>query len=92
MGCVASFNKHCDVCICLILTTGKQKMIKILLFIKRELNKTLEQLNRDVKYHHESEQLKELNEIYQKLLSLDSQRNNDIYDENDNNNLNQINV
>ena len=106
MGCVASFNKHCDVCICLLKdykgeikknnfvysNYGKAKNEKNTTFYKRELNKTLEQLNRDVKYQHESEQLKELNEIYQKLLSLDSQRNNDIYNENDNNNLNQINV
>ena len=52
-------------------------------------------MNNDVKYQHENEQLLELNGIYQKLLSLDSQRNNynynfNSYEENDINNLNEI--
>ena len=49
-------------------------------------------MNKDIKYQHESEQLKELNEIYQKLLSLDSERNKNIQNENDINNLNQVSV
>jgi CRISPR/Cas system CMR-associated protein Cmr1 (group 7 of RAMP superfamily) len=102
MGCVASFNKHCDVCICLLkeykgeikknnyINSNNKKQNKNTTFYKIKLNKALDQLNKDVKYQHESEQLKELNEIYQKLLSLDSERNKNIYNENDINNLNQV--
>lgn len=106
MGCVASFNKHCDVCICLlkeykgeikkdnyIITNNiKTKNNKNTTFYKIKLNKALEQLNKDVKYQHESEQFKELNEIYQKLMSLESERNNEIYNENDINNVNQVSI
>ena len=74
----------------IILIQTIRNKIKIPLFIKIKLNKALDQLNKDVKYQHESEQLKELNEIYQKLLSLDSERNKNIYNENDINNLNQV--
>ena len=105
MGCVGSFNKNCDVCICLLKEYNgeikknnfvnskfkKSKKNKNTTFYKIKLNNALENLNKDVKYQHEEEQLKELNEIYQKLLSLDSERNN-IYDENDINNLNQVSV
>jgi len=102
MGWVASFNKHCDVCICLLkeykgeikkniyINSNNKKQNKNTTFYKIKLNKALDQLNKDVKYQHESEQLKELNEIYQKLLSLDSERNKNIYNENDINNLNQV--
>ena len=61
-------------------------------YYKIKLNKALEQLNKDVKYEHESQQFKELNEIYQKLMSLDSERNGDINNENDINNLNQVSI
>ena len=54
------------------------------------MNKAFVDLNKDIKYQHEKVQLKELNEIYQKLLSLDSERNNNLYEENDINNLNQV--
>ena len=60
-------------------------------FIKSRINETFIKLNKDVKYQHEVEQLKELNDIYQQLLSLDSERNKNIYNENDFNNLNQVN-
>lgn len=109
MGCVASFNKHCDVCICLLKEYNgeikknnyvisnnnnyvKTKNNKNTTFYKIKLNKALEQLNKDVKYEHESQQFKELNEIYQKLMSLDSERNGDINNENDINNLNQVSI
>ena len=103
MGCVAGFNKHCDVCICVLkeyngeikknnyINSNNKKKNKNTAFYKLKLNKALEQMNKDIKYQHESEQLKELNEIYQKLLSLDSERNKNIYNENDFNNLNQVN-
>ena len=60
-------------------------------FYKSRINETFIKLNKDVKYQHEVEQLKELNDIYQQLLSLDSERNKNIYNENDFNNLNQVN-
>ena len=103
MGCVAGFNKHCDVCICVLkeyngeikknnyINSNNKKKNKNTAFYKLKLNKALEQMNKDIKYQHESEQLKELNEIYQQLLSLDSERNKNIYNENDFNNLNQVN-
>ena len=95
MGCVAGFNKHCDVCICVLkeyngeikknnyINSNNKKKNKNTAFYKLKLNKALEQMNKDIKYQHESEQLKELNEIYQKLLSLDSERNKNIQNEND---------
>ena len=104
MGCVAGFNKHCDVCICVLkeyngeikknnyINSKNKKKNKNTAFYKLKLNKALEQMNKDIKYQHESEQLKELNEIYQKLLSLDSERNKNIQNENDINNLNQVSV
>jgi hypothetical protein len=104
MGCVAGFNKHCDVCICVLkeyngeikknnyINSNNKKKNKNTAFYKLKLNKALEQMNKDIKYQHESEQLKELNEIYQKLLSLDSERNKNIQNENDINNLNQVSV
>ena len=103
MGCVASFNKSCDVCICLlkeykgeikknnfIISDGKKGNNKST-FYKSRINETFIKLNKDVKYQHEVEQLKELNDMYQQLLSLDSERNKNIYNENDFNNLNQVN-
>ena len=104
MGCVAGFNKHCDVCICVLkeyngeikknnyINSNNKKKNRNTAFYKLKLNKALEQMNKDIKYQHESEQLKELNEIYQKLLSLDSERNKNIQNENDINNLNQVSV
>ena len=104
MGCVAGFNKHCDVCICVLkeyngeikknnyINSNNKKKNKNTAFYKLKLNKALEQMNKDIKYQHESEQLKELNEIYQKLLSLDSERNKNIQNENDINNLNQVSI
>ena len=104
MGCVAGFNKHCDVCICVLkeyngeikknnyINSNNKKKNKNTAFYKVKLNKALEQMNKDIKYQHESEQLKELNEIYQKLLSLDSERNKNIQNENDINNLNQVSI
>ena len=104
MGCVAGFNKHCDVCICVLkeyngeikknnyINSNNKKKNKNTAFYKLKLNKALEQMNKDIKYQHESEQLKELNEINQKLLSLDSERNKNIQNENDINNLNQVSV
>ena len=109
MGCVGGFNKHCDVCICLLKEykgeikknnyfkspKEKSKENNKKNFYKKKLNETLQKMNNDVKYQHENEQLLELNGIYQKLLSLDSQRNNynynfNSYEENDINNLNEI--
>ena len=103
MGCVPSYNKHCDTCIRLLKEYNgeikKNNFInaknmsnhkKNTNFYKIKLNKAFVDLNKVVKYQHEKEQLKELNEIYQKLLSLDSERNNNLYEENDINNLNQV--
>ena len=74
------------------INSNNKKKNKNTAFYKLKLNKALEQMNKDIKYQHESEQLKELNEIYQKLLSLDSERNKNIQNENDINNLNQVSV
>ena len=103
MGCVDSFNKNCDVCICLLkeykgeikknnyIISDVKKVNNKSTFYKSKINETFIKLNKDVKYQHEVEQLKELNDIYQQLLSLDSERNKNIYNENDFNNLNQVN-
>ena len=96
MGCIPNFNKHCDVCICLLNEykgqinkphnnkniNNKQNLNRTSTFYKRKLNDAFEKLNKDVKCEYELTQLKELNEIYQKLLSLDSARNKNIIIEN----------
>jgi hypothetical protein len=49
-------------------------------------------MNKNVKYEYESKQLKELNEIYQTLLSIESERNKTkIIEPNNNNNINDNN-
>ena len=105
MGCVASFNKHCDVCICLLneykgqinnhnnirnKNNKSNNLNRTSTFYKRKLNDAFEKLNKDVKHEYELTQLKELNEIYQKLLSLDSARNKHITI--DNNDIDLYNV
>ena len=79
MGCVGGFNKHCDVCICLLKEyKGENKKNNYFKspkektkennkknFYKKKLNETLQKMNNDVKYQHENEQLLELNGIYQ---------------------------
>ena len=100
MGCIPTFNKHCDVCICLLNEYKGQinknnnnnniqnennksnNLNRTSTFYKRKLNDAFEKLNKDVKYEYELTQLKELNEIYQKLLALDSARNKNITLEN----------
>jgi len=105
MGCVPSYTKHCDVCICLLKEYKGQINLKYNInnnnknykvnrtssFYKKKLNENLEKLNNDVKYEYELKQFKELNEIYQKLLALDSARKNNINNENDPNNIYQVN-
>ena len=44
-------------------------------------------MNKDIKYEGQSKQLKELNEIYQNFLALESERNKTILILNDNNNI-----
>ena len=59
---------------------------------KKKLNDALEKMNKNVKYEYESKQLKELNEIYQTLLSIESERNKSkIIELNNNNNINDNN-
>ena len=90
MGCIPNFNKHCDVCICLLNEYKGQinnnnksnNLNRTSTFYKKKLNDAFEKLNKDVKHEYELTQLKELNEIYQKLLSLDSARNKNIVIEN----------
>ena len=105
MGCIPNFNKHCDVCICLLneykgqinnhnkirnKNNKSNNLYRTSTFYKRKLNDAFEQLNKDVKHEYELTQLKELNEIYQKLLSLDSARNKHVTI--DNNDIDLYNV
>ena len=95
MGCVGGFNKNCDKCICLLRKYGgivksnnyiskvpKEKIIanNNANICKKQLNETLEKMNKDVKYEHEYKQLKEFNEIYQNLLAVESERNKSMLD------------
>ena len=107
MGCIPSYTKHCDVCICLLKEYKGQinlkynnnngnknnKVNRTSSFYKKKLNENFEKLNNDIKQEYELKQFKELNEIYQKLLALDSARNNNnnIINENDPNDIYQIN-
>ncbi len=89
MGCVGGFNKNCDKCICLLRQYGgvvkknnytnndaEKKIIeKDSNTYKKKLNDAFEKMNKNVKYDYESKQLKELNEIYQTLLTIESERN-----------------
>jgi hypothetical protein len=107
MGCVGGFNKNCDKCICLLREYGgvvkknnftnnndiENKAIEKNAYIcKKKLNDAFEKMNKNVKYEYESKQLKELNEIYQTLLSIESERNKTkIIEPNNNNNINDNN-
>ena len=108
MGCVPSYTKHCDVCICLLNEYKGQINLKYNInnnninnkkciinrtstFYKKQLNENLEKLNKDVKCEYELKEFKELNEIYQKLLALDSARKNNINKENEPNDIYQVN-
>lgn len=106
MGCVGGFNKNCDKCIYLLRQYGgvvknnnyttnnpKEKIIleKNSNFYKKKLNNALENMNKSAKYEHEYKQLKELNEIYQTLLTIESERNKSKIDLNNNINNNDLN-
>ena len=102
MGCVGGFNKNCDKCISLLRKYGgivknnnyisktpkeKLKLENNANFYKKQLNETLEKMNNNVKYEHEYKQLKEFNEIYQTLLTIESERNKNQIEDNTNNNI-----
>lgn len=89
MGCVGGFNKNYDKCIIVLRQYGriiqknkdtknneKEKLVlnKKANVCKMQLNEALSKMNENVKFKYESKQLKELNEMYQKLLSLESER------------------
>ena len=89
MGCVGGFNKNCDKCIRVLRQYGeivkknnytcedKEKidLKKKSNICKKNLNDALEKMNKNVKNEYETKQLKEFNEIYQKLLDIESERN-----------------
>ena len=89
MGCVGGFNKNYDKCIITLRQYGrilqknknknnseKEKLVlnKKALVCKKQLNDALTKMNENVKFGYESKQLKEINEMYQELLSLESER------------------
>jgi hypothetical protein len=89
MGCVSSFHKNYDKCIIVLRQYGrivqknkeinnneKEKLVlnKKANLCKKQLNEALTKMNENVKFGYESEQLIELNDMYQKLLSLESER------------------
>ena len=102
MGCVGGFYKNYDKCLYYlkqykgvikknnyIYISQKEKLIieNNSNYYKKKLNETLEKMNKDIKYEGQSKQLKELNEIYQNFLALESERNKTILIYNDNNNI-----
>jgi hypothetical protein len=89
MGCVSGFHKNYDKCIIFLRQYGKivQKnkdtnnnekealvLNKKANVCKKQLNEALTKMNKNVKFGYESKQLIEINEMYQKLLSLESER------------------
>ena len=99
MGCVGGFYKNYDKCLYYlkqykgvikknnyIYISQKEKLIieNNSNYYKKKLNETLEKMNKDIKYEGQSKQLKELNEIYQNFLALESERNKTILIYNDN--------
>lgn len=89
MGCVGGFNKNYDKCIITLRQYGrilqknkdknnneKEKLVlnKKALACKKQLNDALTKMNENVKFGYESKQLIEINEMYQKLLSMESER------------------
>ena len=103
MGCVGGFYKNYDKCLYYlkqykgvikknnyIYMSPKEKLIAQTNanYYKKQLNTTLQKMNKDVKYKDQSKQLRELNEIYQNYLSLESERNKTAFIENNNNNIN----
>lgn len=102
MGCVGGFYKNYDKCLYYlkqykgvikknnyIYISQKEKSIieNNSNYYKKKLNETLQKMNKDIKYEGQSKQLKELNEIYQNFLALESERNKTILILNDNNNI-----
>lgn len=101
MGCVGGFYKNYDKCLYYlkqykgviktnnyIYMSPKEKFIleNNANFYKKQLNITLQKMNKEVKYKDQCQQLKELNEIYQNFLSLESERNRTVLIENNQNN------
>ena len=99
MGCIGGFNKNCDKCIVQLRQYGgiikknnytnqnpkeKLELDKKANYYKKQLNNTLQQMNNNIKYEHEYQQLKEFNEIYQTLLTIESERNKSQFNINDN--------
>ena len=89
MGCVSSFHKNYDKCIIVLRQYGrivqknkeinnneKEKLVlnKKSNLCKKQLNEALTKMNENVKFGYESKQLIEINDMYQKLLSLESER------------------
>ena len=89
MGCVSSFHKNYDKCIIVLRQYGrivqknkeinnneKEKLVlnKKANLCKKQLNEALTKMNENVKFGYESKQLIEINDMYQKLLSLESER------------------
>ena len=106
MGCVGGFYKNYDKCLYYlkqykgviktnnyIYMSPKEKFVleNNANYYKKQLNITLQKMNKDVKYKDQCEQLKELNEIYQNFLSLESERNRTLLIENEQNNNNEQN-
>ena len=102
MGCVGGFYKNYDKCLYYlkqykgvikknnyIYISQKEKSIieNNSNYYKKKLNETLQKMNKDIKYEGQSKQLKELNEIYQNFLALESERYKTILILNDNNNI-----
>ena len=102
MGCVGGFNKNCDKCIYLLRQygglvrmnnyTSKTPKEKLIIennsnFYKKKINEVLVKMNNNIKYEHEYKQLKEFNEIYQNLLTIESERNKTKIEDNTDNNI-----
>ena len=99
MGCVSGFHKNYDKCIVVLRQYGrivekskdtnnneKEKLIlnKKANVCKKQLNEALTKMNNNIKFGYESKQLIEINEMYQKLLSLESERKKIKYVDKDN--------
>lgn len=97
MGCVGGFYKNYDKCLYYlkqykgvikknnyIYMSPKEKLAleNNANYYKKQLNSTLQKMNRDAKYNDQCQQLKELNEIYQNFLALESERNRTLLIEN----------
>ena len=106
MGCVGGFYKNYDKCLYYlkqykgvikknnyIYMSPKEKLAQEnnANYYKKQLNSTLQKMNKEAKYKDQCQQLKELNEIYQNFLALESERNRTYLIENNqgNNELNQ---